>query len=194
MAVITAAVIGVAGTVYASNRAKKEGEKNREFAREQQEGLDPYAPYRDDAAKRLDALSRDSSSIVDTPEYKARMQAAARTVGAQGYTGSGNALVAAAEAGASVYQQAFDNLARLSGADVGIQSKAGVASASIGANQDSSNNYLSSIGGVVNNLGNLATVAGGRFNQPATGGSSQAATNAGSFVGSNYTGTGGIGF
>src|SRR5690606_21608400 len=111
--------------------------------------------------------SKDPSSIVDTAEYRARMQAASRAVAAQGYSGSGNALVAAAEAGASVYQQAFDNLARLSGADVGVQSRAGVASASIGANQNSSDNYLSSIAGVGNNISNLATVWGASrgFNQ-----------------------------
>jgi len=178
MAAITAAAIGAASTVYAANQAKKAQKEQNKFVTESQKGADPYAQYRGDAAARLDKLSKDPSSIKDSAVWKSRMQAAERAVASQGYTGSGNALVAAADAGASAYQSEFDNLARLSGADVGIQTAGGVSSAGMGARQDGSDNYLSSIGGVANNLGNLATVAGGRFNQPASNISVGAGANA----------------
>lgn len=170
MAAITSAVIGVAGTVYASKQAKKQQKQSQNFAREQQKNLDPYEQYRPGAAAKLDALVNDPSTIVDSPEYKARMQAVQRQIAAQGYAGSGNALVAAAEAGGDVYQQAFDNLAMLSGANVGVQAKAGIASQAVANNQDSNNSRLSATAGITNNLTNLATTIGGRFNQPATAG------------------------
>jgi hypothetical protein len=104
---------------------------------------------------------------------------AAGAAASQGYTGSGNALVAAADAGASAYQQEFDNLSRLAGADVGLQSAAGVASTGLQTSQQARSDNLGAIGGVVNNIGNLATVAAGAFNRPAaappaTGGNSGA--------------------
>lgn len=77
---------------------------------------DPYAPYRGAAAQKLNALMADPSTLTSLPEYQAQMQAASRAMAAQGYTGSGNALVAAANAGGQAYQQAFNNLAMLSGA------------------------------------------------------------------------------
>ncbi|HEY9662416.1 MAG TPA: hypothetical protein V6C65_28505 [Allocoleopsis sp.] len=82
----------------------------------QQQVYDPYAPYRGAAATKLNALMADPNSITSLPEYQAQMQAASRAMAAQGYTGSGNALVAAANAGGQAYQQAFNNLAMLSGA------------------------------------------------------------------------------
>lgn len=182
MAAITTAAIGVATTVYATNAAKKEGKKNRDAAANAAKGADPYAEYRAGAAADLDALQADPSKIKNTAEYKARMMAAERTMASQGYTGSGNAMVAAAEAGASVYQQAFDNLARQSGVDVGLQTAAGVSSTGLQTAQNSSDNYLSSIGGVANNIGNLAGTIGARFNQPAavpTGGTARTSVGTG---------------
>lgn len=177
MAAITAAAIGVAGSIYTQNKAKKAQQEQNQFIAEQQRGTDPYAAYRTQAAKQLSELSGPTiGDITKSPEWAARMQAAERTVSAQGYTGSGNALVAAAGAGADVYQQAwqnaqtsyqaeFDRLARLSGADVGLQTAAGLASSAISGRQAGSDTSLSATGGVVNNLTNLATVAGGSFNQ-----------------------------
>lgn len=83
---------------------------------QQQQVYDPYAPYRGAAAQKLNALMADPSTLTSLPEYQAQMQAASRAMAAQGYTGSGNALVAAANAGGQAYQQAFNNLAMLSGA------------------------------------------------------------------------------
>ena len=170
MGAITAAVIGAGTAIYSANRASKQQKDAQKFAREQMANADPYAPYRDDAAKRLNALIADPSSIKDSAAYKARLQAAERTLAAQGYTGSGNALVEVANAGGAAYQQEFDNLARLSGADTGSQTAAGLAGTAMGVNQSASDNYLSAIGGVGNNLGNLAGLI---FNRPAaTGGGS----------------------
>lgn len=77
---------------------------------------DPYAQYRPAAATKLNDLMNNPGSIQQLPEYQAQMQAASRTSAAQGYTGSGNALVAAANAGGQAYQQAFNNLSMLAGA------------------------------------------------------------------------------
>lgn len=164
MAAITAAVVGVAGSVYASKKAASSQKQASKDAAKAAEKADPYREYRPDAAKRLDALSKDPSSVVGSAVWKARQEAAARALASQGYTGSGNALVAAADAGASAYQQEFDNLARLSGADVGVGAAAGVSSTGLNTVQDSRNSSLSAIGGMVNNVGNLATTIGSRFN------------------------------
>lgn len=164
MAAITAAVVGVAGSVYASNKSAKAQKQASKDAAAAAEKADPYAAYRPDAARRLDALSKDPSTVVGSAVWKARQEAAARALASQGYTGSGNAVVAAADAGASAYQQEFDNLAMLSGAGVGVQSAAGVSSTGLQTVQDARNTNLSAIGGVVNNVGNLATTIGARFN------------------------------
>src|SRR5690606_33120613 len=87
---------------------------------------------------------------------------AERVMAAQGYTGSGNALAAAADAGGAAYQQEFDNLAMLSGVGQGQGARAsayGTGSAAVGNANDS---YLSGIAGIGNNLANLATVWQGR--------------------------------
>lgn len=166
MAAITAAAVGAAGAIYASKKASKDAKENRELAREGIEASDPFREYRPEYAKRLDTLMSDPSAIEDTPEYKARLQAAARQLAAQGYTGSGNAILEAANAGGAAYQQAFQNLAMLSGA--ATQPGGGYGQA-LAANQAGSEQRLSSIAGVTNNLSNLALEMGG-FNRAAGGG------------------------
>jgi hypothetical protein len=109
------AALGLVGSLFGMSSARRQ---QRDAQRAQQEAIaagDPYGPYRDAAAQRLNALTYES--VVDTPEWKARQRAAERTMAAQGYTGSGNALLAAAEGGGAAYQQAFDNLARQAGID-----------------------------------------------------------------------------
>lgn len=166
MAGVTAAAIGLAGSIYASKKASSDAKANRELAREGIEASDPFRQYRPEYAQRLDKLMSDPSAIEDTPEYKARLQAAARQLAAQGYTGSGNAILEAANAGGAAYQQAFQNLAMLSGA--ATQPGGGYAQA-LASNQAGSEQRLSSIAGVTNNLGNLALEIG-QFNQAARGG------------------------
>ncbi len=165
MAAITAAALGVAGTIYATKQAKKQQDQAIQASKEAQAAADPYAQYRDQAAQQLNALMADPNKITDLPTYKARLQAAQRAAAANGFTGSGNALVAAADAGASAYQQEFENLAILSGAAQGL----GNATAAFGAGQgriaDAGTSYLSGISGTVNNVTNLVKTIG-NFNKP----------------------------
>lgn len=187
MAAITSAVVGVAGTVYASRQASRQAQAQQRQAEQQQQqqtelgreaiqASDPYAAHRGAAASRLNALMADPSSIKDSAAYKARMQAGQRQLAAQGYTGSGNALVEAAEAAGTVYQQEFDNLARLAGADatpgagygMAMQGLAGaqgnVLDARAAGNEQRLNNTL----GMINAGTNLVSTIGQRFNRAAT--------------------------
>lgn len=149
------AAIGLVGGLLSSRSAKKQ----QEAAAKQVEKSDPFGKYRDENAKRLNSLVSDPSSITGTAEYKARQDAAARLLASQGYTGSGNAVVAAAEAGGASYQQAFNNLAMLAGADA----QPGGSNAAIAAATDSRQSYLSSLAGVANNAVNLGNTI---FNRP----------------------------
>ena len=112
---------------------------------------DPYAPYRGAAAQKLNTLMNDPNSIQNLPEYQAQMQAASRTMAAQGYTGSGNALVAAANAGGQAYQQAFNNLAMLSGAGQSPAYGAGMATQQANYQQAQNNQMWGQIGSMVGN-------------------------------------------
>jgi hypothetical protein len=167
MAAITAAAIGAAGAIYSANKASKDAKANRKLGQEAIDAADPFRQYRPQYAERLNALMSDPSSIQDTPEYKARVQAAQRQLAAQGYTGSGNALVEVANAGGVAYQQAFDNLAMLSGANTtpggGYQTAAGL-------QQGSQDQQMSALAGITNNFSNLALTIGQKFNQPGYGG------------------------
>jgi hypothetical protein len=165
MAVVTAAAITTAGAVYASKQAGKQAKEQNKLAREGIDAADPYREYREGAAQKLNALMENPDSIKDSPEYKARVQAAERLMASQGYTGSGNALVEVANAGGTAYQQAFSNLAMLSGAG---QAPGGGYGAALSANQASNDSKLSGYAGIINNVGNLASTIGSRFNQPAS--------------------------
>lgn len=141
VAVGAAAVSVVGGYLTSKQKAKADAKTASQYAAT----ADPYAPYRADAAKRLNDLMANPNSITDSPEYKARMTAAGRTMAAQGYTGSGNALAAAAQAGGDVYQQAFNNLALTSGAGQNPATAAGGSadlSQAAAQSQQSNNNQL----------------------------------------------------
>lgn len=111
-AMIASAAIGVAGS-------SSEGKKNRSAAADAASASNPFGPYRDEYAQKLQFLMyHPKQAEKNMPAYKAMMQGAQRTMAAQGYTGSGNALAAAASAGGQAYQQDFNNLALLSGAGI----------------------------------------------------------------------------
>ena len=152
------AAIALVGSLYSSNKASKD----KKEANKQLEKSDPFGKYRDQYAQDINALMDDPSSIAGTAEYKSRQQAAARLMASQGYTGSGNALAAAAEAGGASYQQAFDNLARLAGVDA----VPGGSAAALGGVQAARANSLGATAGVVNNAANLASTI---FNKSASG-------------------------
>ncbi len=162
MAGITSAVIGAATAVYGARQAKKQQQAQNELSREAIEAADPFRQYRPQYAAKLNELMDNPDSVVGTPEYKARMTAAERQVAAQGYTGSGNAILEASNAGGAAFQQAYERLALLSGAGA---TPGGGYSAALAANQASSDNYLSAVAGVGNNLTYLADRI---FNRPAS--------------------------
>jgi len=110
------AALSIGGAIFGAISAKKKAKQERALAEKSIEASDPFAPYRKDNAEKLQALMNDPSSIENLPEYKTRIRAAERTMASQGYTGSGNALVAAAEASGEAYQSACNNLALTSGA------------------------------------------------------------------------------
>lgn len=166
MAAITTAVIGAAGAVYSAKKSSDNAKKAAKQGEAAVAAADPYAPYRDDAAQKLNALVADPTSISNTATYKARLQAAERTVAAAGYTGSGNAVIAAADAGAAAYQQEFENLSMLAGASNGTQNAASAAANAANVNSEANAQKLSSYTGVVNNATNLAKTIG-NYNKPA---------------------------
>lgn len=110
---------------------------------------DPYSKYRPAAAAKLNDLMNNPSSIQNLPEYQAQLQAASRTSAAQGYTGSGNALVAAANAGGQAYQQAFNNLAMLAGAGQSPALAQNAANQQSNYQQQASNQMWGQIGSLV---------------------------------------------
>lgn len=169
MGAITSAVIGAGTALYTTRQAGKQQDRAAEQAQQAMENADPFAPYRDAHAQRLNALTADPSSISDSAVYKARLMAAERAMASQGYTGSGNALVAAADAGASAYQQEFENLAMLSGASTGLGNAVSAYGASTGAMGNANDNYLSSLGG----LGNSIVGLGGLFGNSSNSGTSK---------------------
>lgn len=113
---------------------------------------DPYAPYRGAAATKLNALMADPSTISTLPEYQADMQAAGRTMAAQGYTGSGNALVASANAGGQAYQQAFNNLSTLAGAGQSPAAAQSAANQQANYQQGQSNQMYGQLGNTAGQL------------------------------------------
>lgn len=58
-----------------------------------------------DAYVQLRSLMSDPSKITEMPMYKAGLEAVQRTLGQQGLTGSGNAVLGLAEYGGNFYQQ-----------------------------------------------------------------------------------------
>lgn len=156
---MAAVAVGAAVSLGTAYMAKKQGDKQMKMAQKGIEASDPFGKYRPEYAQKLQDLMNDPSSIVDTPEYKARQQAAARAMSAQGYTGSGNALLEAAEAGGASFQQAYNNLSNLAG--VGATPGAGYGAA-MDAQANSQAQNLSALQGVGNNLVTLAERYGNR--------------------------------
>ena len=115
---------------------------------------DPYGPYRQAAAQKLNNLMANPNSITQLPEYQAYQQAAARTIAAQGYTGSGNALVAAAQAGGTAYQQAFNNLSTLAGAGQSPALASSAAAQQADYQQQQQNQMWGQIGNLAGNVVN----------------------------------------
>jgi len=148
---------------------------------------DPYSQYRPAAAQQLNALMKDPSSAVNSGYGLAEQQAASRTMAAQGYTGSGNALVAAAQAGGNAYQQQFNDLSMLSGAGQAPGAAMQAANQQANIQQGQSNQMWGQIGGLVGQGINAYNNSGGG----GSGTSYDPNTGTGGYIGGN--GTGGYG-
>jgi len=151
---VASAGIGLVGSLLTSDSG---GGGSTSTSSQTPQVYDPYAPYRNQAAQQLNALMKNPSSISSSPEYASAMMAASRASASQGYNGSGNALVAAAMAGGQVYQQAFNNLAMLSGAGQS-PAQAKLASNQQGDYNQQANNQMwgqvgNTVGQIVNGLG-----------------------------------------
>ena len=145
---IGGAAISVAGSYLMSKHSGHGGSSSSTAS------YDPYAPYRSAAASKLNSLMSNPGDIQNLPEYKARMLAVSRTMAAQGYTGSGNALVAAANAGGTAYQQAFQNLSTLSGAGFNPAYAQSAANQQSNYQQQANNQMWGQIGNIAGNVMN----------------------------------------
>lgn len=183
MAVVTTAAIGAGTAIYTAKKSADAAKKSNQIAQQGIAAADPLGAYRPKYAAELDKLMSDPSSIVDTPEYKARLEAAQRSMAAQGYLGSGNAIIEAANAGGAAFDQAFNRLNSLAGGTPG----AGYDTAAR-TSLESEQQKLSAYAGVANNLTNLGSTLADRFNRGA--GQAKPAGNT-SMVGSMQSATGG---
>jgi len=146
------AIGGAAVSVVGGYLMSKHGGGGGSGASSSTSAYDPYAQYRAGAASQLNQLMQNPGDISKQPEYQARMQAASRIMAAQGYTGSGNALVTAANAGGQAYQQAFNNLAMLSGANTNPAYAQASANQQANYQQRASNQMWGQIGGIAGNV------------------------------------------
>lgn len=113
---------------------------------------DPYSQYRGAAAQQLQTLMKNPGDASNTSYGQAMGQAAQRLMAAQGYTGSGNAIVAAANAGGQAYQQEFNNLVTLSGAGQSPASAQSAANQQADYQQNQSNQMWGQVGNLVGNV------------------------------------------
>lgn len=90
--------------------------------------MDPFGPFRSQYATQLSALMNNPGSITEMPGYKAGEQAVMRSMGAQGYQGSGNMAGALMDYGNKFYGTEVDRLAGLAGAGI---NPAGVGATSV---------------------------------------------------------------
>ncbi len=163
MGAITAAAIGAATAIYSAKKSSDNQKAAAKASSSAASAADPYAPYRAQAATQLNALVSDPSSITNTATYKVGQQAAERTMAAQGYTGSGNAILASQEAAANSYQQEFNNLSALAGVSNGTALATSVNTNAANNATEGNAQTLSGYAGIANNLTNLATQV---FNKP----------------------------
>ena len=99
-------IIGEIGGLFTGVQDYKHGKAARNVERQ---SLDlSHQMY-----SQLSDLLSDPSKIVDMPMYKAGLETVQRTLGSQGLTGSGNAIMALSDYGANYWQQQVALLAEL---------------------------------------------------------------------------------
>lgn len=143
----------IVGGLLSSNNGAQSGSNNPGY-------YDPYAPYRGGAASQLNNMMTNYNPA-NNPVYESMLQAAGRQSASQGYNGSGNALVAAANAGGQAYQQQFNNLAMLSGASFNPAQGAGMATQQGNYNQQMNQNMWGGLGSIFGRLGGSIFSGGG---------------------------------
>lgn len=152
------AVIGIGGSLLAGAMS---GSGNKASSAATNPGYyDPYAAYRGNAAAQLNGMMS-SYNPNQNPVYGAMMQAAQTQAASQGYNGSGNALVAAANAGGQAYQQQFNDLAMLSGANANPAQAGALAAQQGNYNQQMNNQMWGGIGSMFGRLGSSMFSGGG---------------------------------
>lgn len=150
MAEIWGAVIGAAATIGAGYLGSQGG-GGAQSGSNNPGYYDPYAQYRGNAAQQLNVMMNNYTPETN-PVYGAMLQAAQRQAASQGYNGSGNALVAAANAGGQAYQQQFNNLAMLSGAEQSPAQGAMLAAQQGNYNQQMNQNMWGGMGSLFGRL------------------------------------------
>ncbi len=95
------------------------------------------------AGGQLQGLLRDPSSITKMPGYQAGLEAVQRSLGSQGYQGSGNMMAALSKYGGDFYNNALSQLGYLGGA--GLNPATG-ASLNLQGNMGAANLGINSLG------------------------------------------------
>lgn len=106
---------GGIASLIASLYGRNQSQSNLESAMNRQ---DPFGPYRPEYASKLSSLVSDPSQLTSLPGYQAGLQAVQRSMGAQGYQGSGNMMTALADYGGKFYNDAVTQYSSLAGANV----------------------------------------------------------------------------
>lgn len=121
---------------------------------------DPYSQYRGNAASQLNQMMLNYNPQ-QNPVYGSMIEAAQRQGASQGYNGSGNALVAAANAGGQAYQQEFNNLAMLSGANTNPAQAGALAAQQGNYNQQMNDQMWGGLGSMFGRLSGSIFGSGG---------------------------------
>jgi hypothetical protein len=101
-------------TAYNSVQQEQQAKQMAQIAQQ----ANAFGPYRAQYADQLNALMQNPSQIQNTPGYQAALQAVERQMGAGGQLGGGMEAAALGQIGGQLFQQQFNNLSSLSGANI----------------------------------------------------------------------------
>ena len=101
-------------TAYNSVQQEQQAKQMAQIAQQS----NAFGPYRAQYADQLNALMKNPSQIQNTPGYQAALQVVERQMGAGGQLGGGMEAAALGQIGGQLFQQQFNNLSSLSGANI----------------------------------------------------------------------------
>jgi hypothetical protein len=101
-------------TAYNSYQQEQQARQMAQIAQQS----NAFGPYRQQYANQLNQLMANPSQIQNTPGYQAALEAISRQMGARGQFGSGMEAAALGQIGGQLFQQQFNNLESLSGANI----------------------------------------------------------------------------